>query len=250
MKIDFVLTAVNNSSYYYNLYPIIYKVWKERFNLILKCIFVGEKIPEILEEYKEHIILYKPIDNINPIYIAQVIRILYPALFENKNILITDIDIIPISKNYFFNSIRDISNNHFITYTNRYKKQEMYAICYNLANSDTWKKIFNINNINDLTQFLIKNYNSEYNGTKNCPGWYSDQKLLYSHIHSFDKLVVLNDKQLNYKRLDGKGTVKSKNILQNLDNVLENIENYSDFHLLRNYPKYMKIINKIVDKII
>jgi hypothetical protein len=250
MKIDFVLTAVNNNSYYYNLYPYVSKVWKERFNLDLICIFIGEEIPQILEKYKENIILFKPIENINPIYIAQLIRILYPALFENKNILITDMDIIPISKYYFLEHLKNINEDYFITYTDRYIKQKMYAICYNVANSNIWKKIFNINSINDIKNFLIKYYNKNYDGRKNCDGWYSDQKLLYKYLQNYEKLIILNDKQLNYKRLDGKGSIKLKYILDNIDNIVNNIEDYSDFHILRNYHKYLYIINKIIDKII
>lgn len=249
MKIDFVLTAVNNNSYYYNLFPHVYKVWKERFNLELKCVFIGNSLPDILQDYKDNIILFEQIEGIHEIYIAQVIRILYPALFDNKNILITDMDIIPISKDYFLKYTENIENDKFITYTDRYIKQEMYAICYNLANSNTWKKIFGINSIGDIKNFLVNNYNQEYNGVKNCPGWYSDQKLLYKYLQFFPDLVVLNDKILNYKRLDGKGGAKVKYILENIDTILDKIEDYSDFHLLRNYHKYMNVINKIVSKI-
>lgn len=250
MKIDFVLTSVNDNSYYYNLYPFIQKVWKEKFNLDLICIFIGNEIPEILKIYQKNIILFKPIENINPIYISQVIRILYPALFENKNILITDMDIIPISKSYFFNHLKDKNENCFITYTDRYVKQKMYAICYNLANSKVWKEIFNIHNLKDIQTFLINNYNQNYNGLKNCPGWYSDQKLLYKYLNNYKDLIVFNDKELNYKRLDGKGAVKLKYILDNIDIIINNIHDYSDFHIIRNYHKYLHIIQKIIDKIL
>lgn len=250
MKIDFVLTAVNDNPYYYNLYPYVAKVWKEKFNLDLIIIFIGDKIPTILKEFEHNIILFKPIENIHTIYISQVIRLLYPALFDNKNILITDLDIIPISKNYFLDNIENIDENHFITYTDRYINQEMYAMCYNLANSNIWKKIFNINSIEDIKNFLINNYNKEYNGKKNCPGWYSDQKILYKYLQKYNNLIIFNDKQLNYKRLDGKGTKKLKFIIENLDNILDNINDYSDFHMLRNYEKYKKILEKIITRIL
>ena len=35
MKIDLVLTACNNVYKYISYYPIVYKVWKKRFNLDL-----------------------------------------------------------------------------------------------------------------------------------------------------------------------------------------------------------------------
>jgi hypothetical protein len=166
MKIDFVLTAGNINSHYTNLYPLIYKIWKERFNLDCYLILVADEIPDYLEELKNYIILWKPIENINNIYVAQVIRILYPALFKNKNILITDLDIFPVSRKYFIDSIKDVDDNKFISYTNRYFKQKMVAICYNVAKSEVWSDIFGINTEDYIRKFLIEYYNNEYNGIK------------------------------------------------------------------------------------
>ena len=137
MKIDIVLTACNLVNKYISYYPIIYKVWKERFNLDCYLILISDEIPDILVKYKDYIILFPEFENINSAYISQVIRILYPALFENKNVLITDMDIIPISHHYFIESIKEYSNDNFITFTDRYAYREspMYAICYNIANT-------------------------------------------------------------------------------------------------------------------
>ena len=87
MKIDFVLTSCNENTYYLNLYPYVFKVWKQKFNLNLYLILISNEIPDNLLEYSKYIILFKPIENMNTCYIAQVIRILYPSLFENSNIL-------------------------------------------------------------------------------------------------------------------------------------------------------------------
>jgi hypothetical protein len=255
MKIDIVLTACNMNTYYLNLYPYVYKVWKEKFNLNLYMILVSDSIPENLKLYKDYIILFEPIININSCYIAQVIRILYPSLFDNLNVLITDIDIIPISKTYFFDSIEKYTNDKFITYTDRYVNSNMYAICYNVANSKTWKNIFNINNIDDIKNILIKNYNTNYDGKKNCDGWYSDQKILYNYLMNYintenELLVILKDKEIGYKRLDGKSTAKLNEIKTNKNSILENINIYSDFHIIRNYHVNKNLLEQIIDKIL
>lgn len=250
MIIDIVLTSCNLNNYYLNLYPYVFKVWKERFCLDLYLILIAETIPDDLLKYKEFIILFKPIPEINTTYIAQVIRILYPCLFNNLNILITDIDIFPISKKYFFDSIENFSNEQFIAYTNRYVKNNMIAICYNVANSSVWKKVFNINNIEDINNILVSNYNNKYTGIKNCEGWYTDQQLLYNYIQNFDKVIFLNDNDIGYKRLDGKSANKLLEIKNNQKNILDNIHIYSDFHIIRNYNTNLKLFENIIQSII
>ena len=255
MKIDIVLTACNLNMYYLNLYPYIYKVWKEKFNLDLYLILISNTIPDVLNNYKKYIILFEPIENINTCYTAQVIRILYPSIFDNLNVLITDIDIIPISINYFIDNIKEYSDDKFISYTDRYINDNMVAVCYNIANSSTWKKIFNIENISDITNILVKKYNSEYTGSKNCKGWYSDQNILFEYLMEFKKeqynlLIMLNDKNTGYKRLDGKSATKLNKIINNKQEIIQNINSYSDFHIIRNYHTNILLLEEIIYNIL
>ena len=252
MKIDFVLTAGNINSHYTPLFKLIYKIWKSRFNLDCYLILVGSYIPDYLLDLKDYIILWKSIEGLNDIYVAQVIRILYPCLFENKNILITDLDIFPISKKYFIDSIKNYPNDYFISYTNRYINSKMLAICYNIANSNTWSDIFNIKNKTDIKKFLVSKYNNEYTGKKNCPGWYTDQKELYNYIKKWgkyeNKFIAMNDKDLLFKRLNNRQVNKEK-IVKNFDDTLKNLFNYTDIHAIKPYSKTKWYLNKMVAKI-
>lgn len=253
MKIDLVLTAGNLNSHYTKIFPLIYKIWNIGFKLPVYLILVSNNIPDYLEEFKEFIILFKPIDNINDIYIAQFIRILYPALFDKKNILITDLDIFPVSKNYFIKSIEKYDDDKFITFTDRYIKQNMYAICYNVANSNVWKDIFNINSIEDVKRIIIDNYNELYTGRKNCEGWYTDQKTLFKLVNLWNKktnnLIILKDDDLNFKRLNNRSRDK-KNIIPNFQNILDNIDKYSDIHCIKPYSKTGWYLRQITEKLI
>lgn len=255
MKIDIVLTACNLVNKYISYYPIIYKVWKERFNLDCYLILISDEIPDILVKYKDYIILFPEFENINSAYISQVIRILYPALFENKNVLITDMDIIPISHHYFIESIKEYSNDNFITFTDRYAYREspMYAICYNIANSETWKEIFNIRSIDDIKLKLKEWYNINYTGIKNCNGWYTDQLKLYENLQNWknkeSKLIILKDNDIKFKRLNNRARDIAY-IRNNFNLIKNNIKDgvYSDIHLSKRLPE--KMLNELIDLLI
>lgn len=249
MKIDFVLTAGNLNHHYLQLYPLISKVWKTRFDLDCYLILIAEEIPEYLLEYKEFIILLKPFENLNDIYVAQVIRILYPALYPDKTILITDLDILPVNKDYFIKPLEFLQEDTFVTYTNRYKKQEMYAICYNVAKGKTFQKMFSVENMEDITNKLYEWYNSEYNGKKNCPGWYTDQKQLFIHFEKYDGFkVCLNDKKIGYKRLHNRARDKEY-IIKNFNKIMNDLESYSDIHCIKPFSKTKGVLNKMVKKL-
>lgn len=254
MKIDFILTSGNLNDHYLQLFPLIHQVWKKRFNLDCYLILISETIPDYLEELKDFIIIFKPLDNINTTYIAQVIRLLYPCLFPEKTILISDLDIIPVNKNYFIKPIEFLHNDTFVTYTDRYKKQEMYAICYNVGKGKIFGDIFQIDidkrNVLGITNKLTEWYNVKYDGKKNCIGWYTDQKELFKHFEKYNgKKIVLKDKDIGYKRLNNRARDKEY-IIKNFDKILNNIESYSDIHCIKPYSKTKGILKKIVKKLI
>lgn len=249
MHIDFCLLASDLNDNYFGLYPIIKNAWL-KLGIETKLILISNYIPEILIKYSNDIILFEPIPNIHTAFIAQVIRLLYPCLFEKKNVIISDMDIIPLNKKYYLDNIEKISDDKIIIYRDAYIDNKMYSMCYVLANSDLWRKTFYIRNVYDIKKKLIKWYSKDYNGQKNCTGWFTDQKKLFKYLNKFssDKIVVLKDKDTGFKRLDKR---QKKFILENLNCIYDNVKNkqYTDFHVIRPYYKYLHIINKIVDLI-
>jgi len=207
MKIDLVLTACDENEKYLSLAPYYFEFWEKKIGLSCVLILIAENIPSFLKKYEKQIILFS-MTEVHSAYIAQVIRILYPALFTNKNVLITDVDMFPISKEYFVSTIQSFDNKTFISFTDRYIKElNELAICYNVANSNTWSEIFSIKTIEDIKNKLLEWYNSDYNGHKNCLGWSVDQKKLFEYVFKWsennkDLLVVLKDENTKLNRLD------------------------------------------------
>lgn len=247
MKIDLVLTACDLSDHYLHLYPSVRRIWKKRFGLDCLLILVANAIPDFIsKDCIPSIILFNPIPNISSIFVAQVIRILYPSLLGDKNVLITDVDIFPISYDYFIKSIESIPDDRFVTYRNKYMKQSMMSICYNVAKGTTWKEIVGTE---DLTSCIKHWYNSSYNGRKNCDGWFTDQQKLYQLVMKWNtsshRLVVLQDEKMKFNRLDKR---QRKYILENRSRVKTDIKSgiYTDFHCIKPYSKLKNVIDDLV----
>ena len=128
----------------------------------------------------------------------------------------------------------------------------MIAICYNAANSNIWKKVFSINNINDITELLKKWYDNDYEGIKNTKGWFLDQQKLFEYVIKYktngNNIIFLEDKNIGYNRLD-KGAKDIEFMLKNHKTLLDNF-NYSDMHISKRYNDkgpYRLLILRIID---
>jgi len=230
MKLTTVLGSVNNNPKYYMFIPKQILFWGA-FNIKFIAIFVGEEIPEELISYKDNIILWNFNLDINTAYVAQNIRIYYPALLnlpENEMVMITDMDMLPMNYPYYTNDLESYKIEDFIYYRH-IDKNEIY-MCYNASHPSTWKKIFGINGITDIKNKLYENYSNKYDGVPGCDGWSIDQKILYKQLINYPNLRVLNRP---IKRLE------MYNWCYNLS-----IFDYDDAHFHRNYFNNIKFIKE------
>ena len=229
MKLTTVLASTNNNSSYYRFIPSQILFWKH-FNIKFIAVFVGESIPDELEEYKENIILWdKPTNYIlNTAYIAQNIRIYYPALLnlpDNEMVMITDMDMLPTNNKFYKSGLEIFTKKDFVYY--RHIDGKQIYMCYNAAHPSVWSEVFNIYLEKDIEHELINNYNNHYDGIPGSTGWYSDQELMYNKLIKYPFLKVLNRP---LKRLE---MHMYKKHLENGDK--EFISLYDDAHFHRNY---------------
>ena len=178
-------------------------------------------------------------------FVAQCIRLLAPTIFKNSNCITSDIDSLPLSKDYFINSVKNILDSKFIIYRPDGAAKNMIPICWNLAKGSLWSDIFNINSEKDIVKKLKKWYLVENKLLKN--GWYSDQIILKKSIEKYEKtnqnnVVRLDDKLLNFQRFN---RVRLNQDFQRmeLDNVI-----FKEFHMPRPYEEHAEIINKVYNK--
>jgi hypothetical protein len=251
MKLDCVLTAVNEKKLYIEFIPIFVKTWKKLYPEIdIKIILISNSIPKDYEIYKNNIILFKPLDGMSTNFISQYIRLLYPCILKySGGIMISDMDILPMNRKYYTENIKKYDNNKFIYYrSNVLMNIKEIAMCYNVAVPEVWREIFGIKTLEDINNRLISKFNSiKYVDGHGLSGWNTDQKDLYKYVMNWNKksnnLVCLKDKDTKFCRLDrGRININDKKTLDNIKSG-----KYSDYHSLRPFSKYKNENMKIYD---
>jgi len=262
MRINTVLTSVNINELYIDFIPNFVDHWEILFPEIkIVIVLISDYIPEKFLKYEKYIILYSnKLTSIPSAFQAMCIRNLYPCILENHgNILISDIDMMPMNREYYENPIMYLSENKFVTYRDVLITIDEYPMCYNIANTKVWSDIFNIKTINELDNLLSawyeeSNYkitNPSLSGINNF-----DQKILFKCLQKFnlttENLIVLNDRLCNYHRLD---RLRTNNIDHTFvgdlfrSGEINPIDirrgKYSDYHSLRPYELYKSYNDKI-----
>ena len=258
MKLDCVLTAVNNNKLYLDCIPFFIKSWKKLYpNVDIKIILINEVIPDEYLEYKDFFIIFKPIHRVLTSFTSQYIRLLYPSILNYQNgVLTTDIDMIPLNKIYFTKYIEPYSNDKFIYYRgNTCFHFKQIAICYNVATPEIWRNVFNINCINDINIRLKTVFtNNKIKKGHGKMGWDTDQQHLYKHISEWNKntnnFIGLNENTTKFLRLSKK-KLKFNNQNSCSKILIKQISmgKYVDYHLPKPINKYY-VKNNYVLKLI
>ena len=240
-------------STYCEFIPFFIKAWNKLYPTVdVKIILINDIIPDAYNDYKNNIILFKPIPNISTAFTSQYIRLLYPALLNYENgILITDIDMIPMNSNYYTENIENIENNKFVYYRKALLEHKQIAMCYVAANNTIWKEVFNIHSIDDIYKKfdeVMKNYTGIHK-------WCVDQVDLYKYIMAWNNktnnFITIHDHIAGFKRLN-----RCNNLINNMSNLDEKIRHniisgyYSDYHCLRPYSKYKEINDQILELLV
>ena len=236
MKLDKVILSCTDD-YYFDYFEIVSLAWKE-IGVEPVLFLIGDS-----NKKAENIINFN-IKNIDKAFMSQNIRLLGPSLFPDDVCLISDIDMMPMSKKYFQENIKSYSEDSFILYRDKATKDTMYPICYNAAKGSLWGSIFAVNNINEIKDTLEDWFSKQMEIEERS--WYFDQIILKKYLDQYYKLdnkkfIKLDDADTGWLRLnrtDLKFRFK-KFYNPNL--------NYTDFHMPVPYLKNKKIIDRVFE---
>ncbi len=230
MRLGAVVTAVNDNPVYWRFIPLFIKQWKRLFPEVgVHIIFVGKELPDILNPWSAHITVYEPPSGMNTAYVAQIIRLAWPALIKtNELVMITDMDMIPMSRHYYDAAARWIMPYEIASLRAPVNEKE-YAMCYIAGHPNSWSEVFGIRNKEDIAEFLLQHYNNDYDGRHGGTAWTTDQEVLYRALKVTSvPLRVFHDSEIGYMRLEFWDFNFNKDILKSLIHM-SNI--YSDCHL-------------------
>lgn len=237
LKIDRVILASDTNPLYLPFWPLVARAWKERIGIQPTLALIAEDDIAIDTSIGD-VIRFKPIPGIKTSMQAQVMRLLLPIYFPDQVCIISDIDMLPISKEYFINSVADIPDDKFVVYRDHgYGTNSLrFPMCYNAGKGYLFQSIFKINTVEDIPQ-KIKEW-----AALNC-GWETDEVMLYKHVrgweHFNDKCVLLHHTSMVPQRIDRADWKYSKNKLKE--------GYYVDSHMVRPLDKFYKEIKELTD---
>ena len=235
MRLDRVILACDENKNFLEYFKSVSLAWKKIIQVKPTLFFIGKNKIRELNNFYGDIVIFDPIKGIPTSFQAQCIRLLAPCLYNDVSI-ISDMDMIPMSYNYFQKTIAPYDDDKFIIYRpfnmipeglNEELHTEQIPICYNAASGKTWKKIFNVNNMKDIYSTL-----KEWSALSS--EWCADQKLLHKfinkHEHIKENCIYLGDDKTSFRRLDRKNKLSIR-----LNAVIGNFSKFSDFHVPRPY---------------
>lgn len=249
MKLDYVVLSVNNDPSYYMLFPMVKPMW-EKYGIKCLLVFIGSVLPAELEAFKEDIILFDEIDGVSSVFLAQTVRLLFPATLKTSNaVMISDVDTMAINVKYFVDTIQPFDDLKFINlgHIPEHVPQNEYYMAYNVATPAIWSQVFGVVTMNDirtkLKEWFVKigRYHFDKRYRSKCIGFHTDQINLYRHVNDWNKqtgnLVVILK---NFERIAKKDDCRTfPNKFQTTDFV--------DYHMFRPFEKHMAFHKKVIE---
>jgi hypothetical protein len=153
LELNRVILSTDENPLYIEFWPVVAKAWnamgiRPTLALISEHDCVDPTIGDVIR--------FDPIPGFSTAMQAQVYRLFLPALFPEEGCIISDIDMIPISKEYFVNNARLCPNNTFLIYRDEAipKEYKEYPMCYLAAKGKIFGSIFRVTNPVDFVDRL------------------------------------------------------------------------------------------------
>jgi len=233
LKIDRVILATDNHENYIQFWPLVAKAWKEIVGVQPTLALIADE-SVIIDESLGDVIRFEPIPGVSTALYAQTIRLLLPALFPEDGCILSDIDMIPLNKSYFIDSVVDVPDDQFVIY--RKLTYGTYPMCYNAAKGSTFAELFQIHSIEEIPD-QVKKW-----AALNI-GWSTDEKVLRKYLQNWS-LKETRCTYLNHpvgRRVDRLWWGYNKSMLT--------AGHYVDAHCLRPYHQYKSATDRLLKDI-
>ena len=222
----------NNNPLYLDFWPIVSKVWKEVFNITPVLGLISDEETDIYDDGNGLVIKLKSIEGFDDGLLSQLVRLYLPKFLEG-NCIISDIDMITLSKKYFIDDLNDYSDNDFIIMSSHHPQTiniNQYPMCYVVGNDKIFKELFTLED--DWISFVKKIPHQ---------GWFTDQLYLYD--------IINKNNNFNYKFPQRNGGF----VYNRIDRINWRYDGnkikegyYIDCHSLRPYKQFTKEIDELI----
>lgn len=246
MKLGTVLTATDSNPLYAEFIPKFVEAWNRLLPEADICIlYIADALPNDLLPYAKHVRVIPPIPGMHTAFHAQCIRLLYPReIARNEGVLITDMDMLPMNRSYYVNSIRDAPEDAFVVYRDVCLPAEI-SMCYNVAHPATWASMFGSRPTHELLEEWYRP--SGYDGVHGGQGWSTDQQILVKAFNEWKgSKIILNDGLTKFARLERAMPMDLWERERHRIHRLIHQGYFADYHCLRPYSDYKSLNDWVV----
>jgi len=225
MKLEYAVVSSDSNPEYLDFWPYVAKAW-ERIGIAPVLLYIDNTPPPEWVHTHGKVIYLESIKEWTIVQQAQCIRF-WAAKILDKPFIISDMDMLPISKEYYENGANQIGDRGIVSYSSDiikyrwYRTNPQYPMCYLAGDPQSFVELLNIIEV-DHKVFLSKlMYMSMRAGT--------DQKFFYNQ--------TLRNKNVTIKHLE-RGWIEEKYATRRLDKVIwpktdYKADEYIDCHLPR-----------------
>jgi len=236
MKIDYAVIS-SDDSYYLEFYEIVSRMWNH-FGIKTLMLHITDEETDITQNKFG---LYKKVKSIQDYptsWQAQLVRLYAYKFMENDDVslLTSDIDMIPLSGDYFHSLAEPLGDEHVLSYTGQvYSSVPYFPMCYVLGKSKTMSNVMGLQNrYEDFLRSIAENYTVK---------WNSDENFLYDKVTKYEKFLISSR-----KREFGNDRIDRGNWSYNADRL--KIGGYIDSHMLRPYTAHKSQIDDLVENLL
>lgn len=246
MKLDYCMISSDSNPYYLDFWPICSKLWKTRIGVTPILCYIGEDHAIDLSEKYGKVIKIKPVKGIPAYFQAAWSRFFVATKYVNSIVIISDIDMLPLSKFYFSTQIESVNDNLYVHLNPCIETYGHLPACYHIAKGYLFKEIFKIpDDWNESCQYLFNlNLGKDANllHLNESNHWFAEE------IYTTLKIFEYSDQSL-FKfipRLGGQNgrRIDRGNWFYDFELLKQNY--YFDAHCLRPYAKYKNLIDPLL----
>jgi len=247
MKLDRVILGCDTHPDYLPFWNLSSRAWDTIIGIRPTLVLIADEIPASLSRRYGEIHLVKPIEGIPTARQAQIVRFFFPSQFPDEVCLTSDIDMFPLSHQYFHGLIKDVPEDNLAVYSADSTLPGMpnhpsFAVAYNAAKGKLFEEIVqgNMENFEEkLREWVSEGHD-----------WFTDEIMFHKSWSQWPERMLrtsffkrghnLTPDPLHINRID-----RSNNCAYQRDLLQRG--HYFDFHMPRPYKQYEDQIHEIVN---
>lgn len=242
MKIDLAIHSSDSNPFYLDFWPIVSKIWKVKFGVTPLLVYIDENHTIPIDTTYGIVLKLKPVPDIPVPFQCLWVRYWIPSQYPDKVSIISDIDMLPISRPYFLGNIESLPDDKYIHLN---PHSDNMPSCYHVAKGYMFTKVLDLPETWPESVKRVSEFSNGYNHTLNdgtvIQQWgvdeaYATYKLKAYHDPS---IFIMIGRANTYARIDRhEWKYNPTDIYRDL---------YADSHSIRPYSQHKIEIDKLVE---